>query len=154
MKRQLVTTAAVAIAITGLWGCESDTGADKAVAPPPVKSAPMPVKVETATKSTMEPVKAAVEEVAADKSEMASEAESSMMDEAKSLIEKVKEYLANNDFDLAGQTLEKLAGMKSMLPESLQSQIDSLQSMLATQQAAESAVSMDELKGKIPGMGQ
>jgi hypothetical protein len=33
-------------------------------------------------------------------------------------------------------------------------QIDSLQSLLATQKAAGSAPSMDAMQGKMPGMGQ
>ncbi len=155
MKRQLIT-ATIAIAINGLWGCDSDTGAKKAATPPATDSTPastaMPEKVEEKTKSMMESAVKAVEDMTGDKSEATSEADSSAMDKAKSLIEQVKEYLENNNFDLAGQTLEKLAGMKSMLPESLQSQIDSLQSMLDTQKAAEGAPGMEALKKNIPGM--
>ena len=120
MKYRLVAAATIAIVIIGLWGCDQDKGADKS-ASSTTPSITMPEKVE-ATSNKMK--------------ESAKEAETLVVDEAMSLIEEVKEYQASNDLHLAGQTLEKLAGMRSMLPESLQSQIDSLQSLLTTQKAA------------------
>jgi len=138
MKHQLLAAATIAVVITGLWGCDQDKGADQsAISTTP--STTMSEKVEATSNQMMESAKDTVEETTTDMKKSASEAETLAVDQAMSLVEEVKEYLANNDFDLAGQTLEKLAGMKSMLPESLQSQIDSLQSLLTTQKAAVSA---------------
>jgi len=51
------------------------------------------------------------------------------------LIDTAMGYISGNKLDLAGSVLEKLKGMKGALPESLQSQIDNLESLLASAQA-------------------
>ena len=151
MKNNLLTLTVLSIAMTGLWGCSEDTAPEQTFSTP-TPSVTMPEKAEA---SMMESAKEAVQESAGQMAEAASESMDPAIEEAKSLIEKVKEYIANSDFDLAGKTLEQLAGMKSMLPESLQGQIDSLQQLLSTQKtASEGAASMDAMKDKMPAIGQ
>ncbi|MCW8964985.1 MAG: hypothetical protein OQL16_14405 [Gammaproteobacteria bacterium] len=155
MKNNLITLAVLSIAMTGLWGCSEDTVPEETFSTPTPPAVSMPEKAESSAATMMDSAKEAVQESSGQMTEAASESADSAIEEAKSLIEKVKEYIANNDFDLAGKTLEQLAGMKSMLPESLQGQIDSLQQLLATQKtASEGTANMDAMKDKMPGMGQ
>lgn len=55
--------------------------------------------------------------------------------QAETLIAKVKEYIENNDTDLAAETMEKLRAVKSSLSESVQAQIDELEQFLADAKA-------------------
>lgn len=51
--------------------------------------------------------------------------------QAEALIAKVKDYIANNEIDLAAEAMEKLQAVKASLPESAQAQIERLEQMLA-----------------------
>jgi hypothetical protein len=51
--------------------------------------------------------------------------------QAEALIAKVKEYIENNDIDLAAETMEKLRAIKASLSESAQARIEQLEQMLA-----------------------
>lgn len=51
--------------------------------------------------------------------------------QAEALVAKVKEYIANNDTDLAAETMEKLRAVKASLSESVQAQIEQLEQMFA-----------------------
>lgn len=51
--------------------------------------------------------------------------------QAEALIAKVKEYMENNEIDLAAATMEKLRAVKASLPESAQAQIEQLEQMLS-----------------------
>jgi methionyl-tRNA synthetase len=154
MKNNILTLAVLSVAMTGLWGCSEEVEPAKTFTTP-TPSVSMPEKVETDAKPMMEAATEAVQESADQMAEAASETADSAVEEAMSLIEKVKEYIANSDFDLAGKTLEQLTAMKSMLPESVQGQIDSLEQLLATQKtASEGAASVDAMKDKMPAIGQ
>lgn len=156
-QRKLLTAAVISIAISGIYGCGQDTDTEKASSTPMPAASPAPEPVITSVppKSPAEPAMKMVEESAENMSATEPQADTSLVDEATSLIEKVKEYIANNDFDLAKSTLDKLAGMRSMLPDSFQSQIDSLQNLLSTQQAAaEGASSMEAMKDQMPSLGK
>jgi outer membrane protein OmpA-like peptidoglycan-associated protein len=67
--------------------------------------------------------------------ETAKEAGTEMADaanaRAEAFIAQVKEYLANNDTDLAAETMEKLRAIKASLSETAQAQIEQLEQMLA-----------------------
>jgi acyl-CoA reductase-like NAD-dependent aldehyde dehydrogenase len=49
---------------------------------------------------------------------------------AEELIQKAKDYIENNEIDLAGEVMEQLRTLKDSLPEKLQEQIDKLEAML------------------------
>ena len=51
--------------------------------------------------------------------------------QAEALMAKVREYIENNDIDLASETMEKLRALKASLSESAQARIDQLEQMLA-----------------------
>ena len=51
--------------------------------------------------------------------------------QAEALVAKVKEYIENNDTDLAAETMEKLRAVKASLSESMQARIEQLEQMLA-----------------------
>lgn len=51
--------------------------------------------------------------------------------QAEALVAKVKEYIENNDIDLAAETMEKLRAIKASLSESAQAGIEQLEQMLA-----------------------
>lgn len=150
MNSQLLIITAISASIMMTTGCSEDSQTDNVASPPP----PAPAASAPKTTSTMQAAAETIKEAVDDVKEVAPKIDESMVEEANSIMEQVREALANNDFDLARILLEKLAGMKSMLPESVQSQIDSLQSMLSTQQAAaDGAAGMEQIKDKLPGMG-
>lgn len=52
--------------------------------------------------------------------------------QAEDLIQKAKEYIDNNQIDLAQEAMNQLRSLKDALPESLQAQIDKLEEMLSS----------------------
>ena len=55
--------------------------------------------------------------------------------QAEALMAKVKEYIENDDTDLAAETMDKLRAIKDSLSETVQEQIEVLEQMLADAKA-------------------
>lgn len=143
MKTRTLRILAISLVISGTVGCSQET--ESVTATPAVTTGSSTIMENTNKSVQMEP-----EEM----KDSSSDPDMSLVEDAQSVIKEVKEALANNDFELARILLEKLAGMKSMLPESTQDQIDALQELLAAHKtAAGNAPIMDSLKDKMPGIG-
>ena len=141
-------------AILGLSACgKSEEPAEEAAAPATGSAAEEKSDVEKALADAKEKGREAAEaaavaaakvaesarekggEIAASAKESGAQMAAAANAQAEALMAKVKEYIENDDTDLAAETMDKLRAIKDSLSESVQEQIEVLEQMLADAKA-------------------
>lgn len=142
MKKQVLT---ISMALTAalLWGCEKGPSSTQAVSDQSTTEAAKEMVDSTVT---------AVKEESANIAESASATTDAALQKAQSLIDQATQYLNEGSLDLAEGVMGQLSSLRDSLPESLQTQIDNLQSLFATKQSAEDvAKSAEAAQQLLPG---
>lgn len=141
-------------AILGLSACgKSEEPAEEAAAPATGSAAEEKSDVEKALADAKEKGREAADaaavaaakvaesarekggEIAASAKESGAQMAAAANAQAEALMAKVKEYIENDDTDLAAETMDKLRAIKDSLSESVQEQIEVLEQMLADAKA-------------------
>jgi len=149
MKYSIPFTLILAVAL-GLSSCgKSEEPAEEAAAPATGSAEEEKSDVEKALAEAKEKGREAAEaaavaaaqvaesarekggEIAASATESGAQMAVAANAQAEALIAKVKEYIENNDTDLAAETMDKLRAIKTSLSESAQAQIEQIEQMLA-----------------------
>ena len=128
MNKPIVFAFLVAAAV-GLSAC------GKSEEPAQEQKAPETGVVEEG-KAMVEQAAEAAKEGAGEAAEKASEMADEAIAKAEELIDQAKEYIENNEIDLAQEVMEQLRKLKDSLPESVQAQIDNLEQMLSSASSA------------------
>mgnify|MGYP003573532692 FL=1 len=141
-------------AILGLSACgKSEEPAEEAAAPATGSAAEEKSDVEKALADAKEKGREAADaaavaaakvaesarekggEIAASAKESGAQMAAAANAQAEALMAKVKEYIENDDTDLAAETMDKLRAIKDSLSETVQEQIEVLEQMLADAKA-------------------
>lgn len=139
MSRQILLTLAIA-ATLGLNACGPSEEPEQTTAEPGDAAPAQPSLIERATEAAREATQVAREkleavatagsEAAGAAREKGGEITQAAVDKANDLIQQVKDYIAEQDLDLAGSAMEQLRKLRDSLPQGLQDEIDKLDAML------------------------
>lgn len=139
MSRQILLTLAIA-ATLGLNACGPSEEPEQTTAEPGDAAPAQPSLIERAAEAAREATQVAREkleavatagsEAAGTAREKGGEITQAAVDKASDLIQQVKDYIAEQDLDLAGSAMEQLRTLRDSLPQGLQDEIDKLDAML------------------------
>lgn len=161
MKKQILVTSIV-LTTALIWGCDKGPSSTQEVSDNSTTEAAKEVSDNSTTEAVKEMTDSAkdmtssavtaVKEESAELAESASEMAATAVQEAEQLIGQATQYINEGNLDLAETIMTQLASLRDSLPESIQTQIDNLQSLFTAKQTAEDATkSVDAAQSLIPG---